>query len=240
MLGGIGGKLTEKDFSPENQKILEAAIKRAQSRQQQKLEIATKKLAEKPNDPARQSAVRRLQQGQIQLGYEDYASGTDKKGKPVYSEKEKDLKNILGQAWFQKQKGGGYRSTNEKYDFQKYKNPWKVALGMTDEENKDVKKSGVNFQKRLEALHQINPLARDLEADVMIGGTRPKAQIAKSKPVAKPVKPPAKPQAKVVYGPQVPSRSKGKKGAAPKSSVPNFTAGAPGMRSKTQTLGLMR
>ena len=240
MLGGIGGKLTEKDFSPENQKILEAAIKRAQSRQQQKLEIATKKLAEKPNDPARQSAVRRLQQGQIQLGYEDYASGTDKKGKPVYSEKEKDLKNILGQAWFQKQKGGGYRSTNEKYDFQKYKNPWKVALGMTDEENKDVKKSGVNFQKRLEALHQINPLARDLEADVMIGGTRPKAQIAKSKPVAKPVKPPAKPQAKVVYGPPVPSRLKGKKGSAPKSSVPNFTAGAPGMGSKTRTLGLMR
>jgi hypothetical protein len=66
------------------------------------------------------------------------------------------------------------------------------------------------------------------------------AQLAKSKPVAKPVKPPAKPQAKVVYGPPVPSRPKGKPGGAPKSKVPNFTAGAPGMRSKTQTLGLMR
>jgi hypothetical protein len=66
------------------------------------------------------------------------------------------------------------------------------------------------------------------------------AKIAKSKPVAKPIKPPAKPQAKVVYGPPVPSRSKGKTGGAPKSNVPNFTAGAPGMRSKTQTLGLMR
>ena len=181
MLGGIGGKLTEKDFSPENQKILEAAIKRAQSRQQQKLTVAMKKLAEKPNDPVRQSTVKRLQQGQIQLGYEDYASGTDKKGKPVYTKEEKDLKNILGQSWFQKQKTGGYRSTNEKYDFQKYKNPWKVALGITDEENKDVKKSGVNFQKRLEAFHQINPLARDLDADVMIGGKRPKDSLKNQK-----------------------------------------------------------
>ena len=69
---------------------------------------------------------------------------------------------------------------------------------------------------------------------------KPKVQIAKSKPVAKPIKPPAKPQAKVVYGPPVPSRLKGKTGGAPKSKVPNFTAGSPGMRSKTQTLGLMR
>jgi len=73
-----------------------------------------------------------------------------------------------------------------------------------------------------------------------MSGNPNSAKIAKSKPVAKPVKPPAKPQAKVVYGPPVPSRLKNKKGAAPKSSVPNFTAGAPGMRSKTQTLGLMR
>jgi len=62
-------------------------------------------------------------------------------------------------------------------------------------------------------------------------------QIRQSNKV-KPVKPPAKPQAKVVYGPPVPSRLKGKKGSAPKSSVPNFTAGAPGMGSKTRTLGL--
>ena len=67
-----------------------------------------------------------------------------------------------------------------------------------------------------------------------------KAQIAKSKPVAKPVKPPTKPQAKVVYGPPVPSRLKSKKRGASKSKVPNFTAGAPGMRSKQETLGLMR
>jgi len=82
---------------------------------------------------------------------------------------------------------------------------------------------------------------RALGSRIEIGTVkRPPAQIAKSKPVAKPVKPPAKPQPKVVYGPPVPSRLKSKKGAAPKSSVPNFTAGAPGMRSKTQTLGLMR
>jgi len=231
MLGGIGGNLTEKDFSPENQKILEAAIKRAQSRQQQKLEIAMKKLAEKPNDPARQSAVRRLQQGQIQLGYEDYA--TDKKGK--------DLKNILGQAWFQKQKDGGYRSTNEKYNFQKYKNPWKVALGMTDEENKNVKKSGVNFQKRLEALHQINPLARDLDADVMIGGKRssnrilPRANISSLQRSNVPkITPPSKQKVQVIYshgtgGARTKADLMG--GATPK--VPSFSASHPSGHSRS-------
>ena len=82
---------------------------------------------------------------------------------------------------------------------------------------------------------------RALGSRIEIGTVkRPPAQIAKTKPVAKPVKPPAKPQAKVVYGPPVPSRLKGKPGGAPKSKVPNFTAGAPGMRSKQQTLGLMR
>ena len=47
---------------------------------------------------------------------------------------------------------------------------------MTGEENKEVKKSGVNFQKRLEAFHQILKgagIAKDLNADVLIGGKRP-------------------------------------------------------------------
>jgi hypothetical protein len=127
---------------------------------------------------------------------------------------------------------------------------------------------GKTIQQRLQAAHLLNPFKGKGDVDMVLGGKRttseaigltgsknpigamfgmsgnPKstnqAKIAKSKPVAKPVKPPAKPQAKVVYGSPVPSRSKGKTGGAPKSSVPNFTAGAPGMRSKTQTLGLMR
>ena len=127
---------------------------------------------------------------------------------------------------------------------------------------------GKTIQQRLQAAHLLNPFKGKGDVDMVLGGKRttseamgllgsknpigamfgmsgnPKstnqAKIAKSKPVAKPVKPPAKPQAKVVYGPPVPSRSKGKTGGAPKSKVPNFTAGAPGMRSKQQTLGLMR
>lgn len=127
---------------------------------------------------------------------------------------------------------------------------------------------GKTIQQRLQAAHLLNPFKGKGDVDMVLGGKRTtseaigllgsktpigamfgmsgnpnsvnQAKIAKSKPVAKPIKPPTKPQAKVVYGPPVPSRLKNKNGGAPKSKVPNFTAGAPGMRSKTQTLGLMR
>lgn len=82
---------------------------------------------------------------------------------------------------------------------------------------------------------------RALGSRIEIGKVkRPQAQLAKSKPIAKPIKPPTNPQAKVVYGPPVPSRLKSKNGGTPAPKVPNFTAGAPGMKSKSQTLGLMR
>ena len=182
LLGGVGGKLTEKDFSPENRKILEQSVKRAESRQQQKIAKARQELAADPKNKTKQSSLNRLLKGQVRLEYGDYASKmeVDKKtGKwnPVYTDAEDDLKNILGQSWFEKQKGGGYRSVNEKYDFQEYKDPWKVLKGNVEDENKDVKKSGATFQKRLEAFHQIMKgwgIAKDLDADVMIGGLRPK------------------------------------------------------------------
>jgi hypothetical protein len=104
-----------------------------------------------------------------------------------------------------------------------------------------TQKKMIREQKNREALQNKRPWWDKM--GIFGGGSRvaqEQAQIAKSKPVAKPVKPPAKPQAEVVYGPPVPSRLKGKPGGAPKSKVPNFTAGAPGMRSKQQTLGLMR
>ena len=127
---------------------------------------------------------------------------------------------------------------------------------------------GKTIQQRLQAAHLLNPFKGKGDVDMVLGGKRTasetmgllgsknpigamfgmsgnpnsvnQAKIAKSKPVAKPVKPPIKPQAKVVQGPPVPSRLKSKKRGAPKSKVPNFTAGAPGMRSKQETLGLMR
>ena len=127
---------------------------------------------------------------------------------------------------------------------------------------------GKTIQQRLQAAHLLNPFKGKGDVDMVLGGKRtaseamglfgsktpigamfgmsgnPKsvnqANIAKSKPVAKPVKPPAKPQAKVIQGPPIPARLKSKKSGASKSKVPNFTAGAPGMRSKQETLGLMR
>ena len=104
-----------------------------------------------------------------------------------------------------------------------------------------TQKKMIKEQKNREALQDKRPWWDKM--GIFGGGSRvaqEQAQIAKSKPVAKPVKPPAKPQANVVYGPPVPSRLKSNPGGAPKSKVPNFTAGAPGMRSKQQTLGLMR
>ena len=127
---------------------------------------------------------------------------------------------------------------------------------------------GKTIQQRLQAAHLLNPFKGKGDVDMVLGGKRTasetmgllgsknpigamlgmsgnpnsvnQAKIAKSKPVAKPVKPPIKPQAKVVQCPPVPSRLKSKKRGASKSKVPNFTAGAPGMRSKQETLGLMR
>lgn len=182
ILGGIGGKITENDFSSESRAILEQAIKRAESRQNQKIAKARDELSKDPNNEQKKSALNRLMMGQIRLEYGDYASKlkvNPKTGEyvPVYTSAEDDLKNILGQSWFVKQKGGGYKTTNEKYDFQQYKDPLRVLLGDASRENKDVKKSGVNFQKRLEAFHQIMKnagIAKDLGVDVLIGKQRPK------------------------------------------------------------------
>lgn len=63
LMGGIGGDLTERDFSPESQKILEQAIKRAESRKEQKIIKAQGELAKDPNNLQKKSALERLQKG---------------------------------------------------------------------------------------------------------------------------------------------------------------------------------
>jgi hypothetical protein len=56
----------------------------------------------------------------------------------------------------------------------------------------------------------------------------------------KPVKPPTSSKPRVVYGPPVPSSRSSKSNKPAASRVPRFTAGTRGMRSKQETLGLMR
>jgi len=213
------------------------------------------------------SFLKKLKAGGIRVQYTDY---NDEKGKLSESAKNaKNILGQFWATGRSKKEGGGYR-IEDKYDFDMLKKKDNKTGKMRDMDTGELIKEGIfgkgkTIQQRLQAAHLLNPFKGKGDVDMVLGGKRTtseamgllgsktpigamfgmsgnpnSAKIAKSKPVAKPIKPPAKPQAKVVYGPPVPSRSKGKTGGAPKSKVPNFTAGAPGMRSKTQTLGLMR
>ena len=106
----------------------------------------------------------------------------------------------------------------------------------------DTQKGMIAAQKNREALQEKRPWWDKMG---MFGGgsrvTQEQAKIAKSKPVAKPVKPPSTPRTRFVNPNQGGAKTKSQLvGRSANSKVPNFTAGAPGMRSKTQTLGLMR
>jgi hypothetical protein len=213
------------------------------------------------------SFLGKLKAGGIRVQYTDY---NDERGKLSESAKNaKNILGQFWATGRSKKEGGGYR-IEDKYDFDMLKKKDNKTGKMRDMDTGELIKEGIfgkgkTIQQRLQAAHLLNPFKGKGDVDMVLGGKRTtseamgllgsktpigamfgmsgnpnSAKIAKSKPVAKPVKPPAKPQAKVVYGPPVPSRLNGKKGSAPKSNVPNFTAGAPGMRSKTQTLGLMR
>jgi hypothetical protein len=213
------------------------------------------------------SFLGKLKAGGIRVQYTDY---NDERGKLSESAKNaKNILGQFWATGRSKKEGGGYR-IEDKYDFDMLKKKDNKTGKMRDMDTGELIKEGIfgkgkTIQQRLQAAHLLNPFKGKGDVDMVLGGKRTtseamgllgsktpigamfgmsgnpnSAKIAKSKPVAKPIKPPAKPQAKVVYGPPVPSRSKGKTGGAPKSKVPNFTAGSPGMRSKTQTLGLMR
>ena len=213
------------------------------------------------------SFLGKLKAGGIRVQYTDY---NDERGKLSESAKNaKNILGQFWATGRSKKEGGGYR-IEDKYDFDMLKKKDNKTGKMRDMDTGELIKEGIfgkgkTIQQRLQAAHLLNPFKGKGDVDMVLGGKRTtseamgllgsktpigamfgmsgnpnSAKIAKSKPVAKPIKPPAKPQAKVVYGPPVPSRSKGKTGGAPKSKVPNFTAGSPVMRSKTQTLGLMR
>lgn len=291
MLGGMGGPVSERDLSKESQQELQKAIQRAKKRTSSEISKAEAKIKElraqgaKDGNPAletQKSFLKKLKAGGIRVQYADYV---DEKGK--MSESAKNAKNILGQFWANersKKEGGGYR-IEDKYDFDKMKDPMGVLFGR-----------GKTVQQRLQALHQMNPLKGSGDVDMVLGGKRTAAESmglagsktllggmlgisgkpkdkntqaleakrpwwdkagwfgggsrvsqeqariarAKNKPKSvSPVRPPAKPPVNVVKtSPQGGSRGSG---SSPSTSrTPRFSASTNGMRSKQETLGMMR
>lgn len=262
MLGGMGGPISERDLSGESQQELQKAIQRAKKRTGSEISKAEAKIKElraqgaKDGNPAletQKSFLKKLKAGGIRVQYADYAEN----GK--MSKSAENAKNILGQFWAygrDKKMGGGYR-IEDKYDFDKMKDPMGVLLG-----------KGKSVQQRLQALHQLNPLKGKGDVDMVLGGKRtaaeswglsasktllgglfgasgkPKAQIATQKPKTKPVKPPSRVGPVVMYGKNDPRRKQSgpykSRFVRNSSKVPKFSASTSGFRTKTQTLGLMR
>jgi hypothetical protein len=171
MLGGFGGPISERDLAPESQAELQNAIKRAKKRTGSEIAKAEAKIKElrsmgaKDGNPAletQKSFLKKLKSGGIRVQYADYA---DEKGN--MSESAKNAKNILGQFWANqrsKEEGGGYR-IEDKYDFDKMKDPMGVLFG-----------KGKSVQQRLQALHQLNPLKGKGDVDMVLGGKRTAAE----------------------------------------------------------------
>ena len=171
MLGGFGGPISERDLGKESQQELQKAIQRAKKRTGSEISKAEAKIKElraqgaKDGNPAletQKSFLKKLKAGGIRVQYADYA---DEKGK--MSESAKNAKNILGQFWANersKKEGGGYR-IEDKYDFDKMKDPMGVLFG-----------KGKTTQQRLQALHQMNPLKGGGDVDMVLGGKRTAAE----------------------------------------------------------------
>lgn len=171
MLGGMGGPISERDLSGESQQELQKAIQRAKKRTGSEISKAEAKIKELRAQGAKdgnsaletqKSFLKKLKAGGIRVQYADYA---DEKGK--MSESAKNAKNILGQFWANersKKEGGGYR-IEDKYDFDKMKDPMSVLFG-----------KGKSTQQRLQALHQMNPLKGKGDVDMVLGGKRTAAE----------------------------------------------------------------
>lgn len=176
MLGGFGGPISERDLSGESQAELQKAIQRAKKRTAQQIRIEQQKLntlLKNPPKPGQdktewndavntqRSFLKKFKEGGIRVQYADYAEN----GK--MSKSAENAKNILGQFWAygrDKKMGGGYR-IEDKYDFDKMKDPMKVLFG----KDKTV-------QQRLQALHQMNLLKGKGDVDMILGGKRTAAE----------------------------------------------------------------
>jgi hypothetical protein len=260
MLGGFGGPISEVDLSGQSKAELQKAIERAKKRTSQQIRVEQQKLdtlLKNPPQPGQdkskwnnavalqKSFLKKFKEGGVRVQYADYS--------------DKNAKNILGQFWAHKRsdkEGGGYR-VEDKYDFDKMKDPMKVLTA-----------KGSTTQQRLQALFLMNPFAAKKEVDMVLGGKRttsemmglagnrtllggmagmsgrptpPKANIARTKPKnTRGVKPPTSAKPRVVYGPPVPQRRNVRGGGTSSTKTPSFNATTKGMRSKQETLGLMR
>jgi hypothetical protein len=267
MLGGYGGPVSEMDLSGQSQAELQKAIQRAKKRTAQQIRIEQSKLNDLLTNPPKpgqdktewnnavatqRSFLKKFKDGGIRVQYADYSEN----GK--MSESAKNSKNILGQFWAygrNKKEGGGYR-IEDKYDFDKMKDPMSVLFG-----------KGKSTQQRLQALHQMNPLRGKGDVDMILGGKRTtseslglsasktllggmfgisgnpkatKAKIAQTKPKnTRGIKPPTSSRPRVVYGPPIPQK-RNVRGGRSTQSTPRFSPTTKGMRSKQETLGLMR
>ena len=171
MLGGFGGRITEQDLSQASKDELNKAIARARKRTAGELAIAEKELAEAKAKgfnaqilAERQSVVDRLKRGEVRVEYQDYYEG----GK--ISPAAEDAKSILGKFWAATTENGGYKVVNERYDFVDMKDPLAVLMGDSYGVSENAKAGQpITLRQRLQAMHQLNPFARDMSVDMVLG-----------------------------------------------------------------------
>jgi len=177
MLGGLGGPITESQLSEASKVELNNAIARAKLRRADELAKAEQQLQEAKDGgfnkqvlAERQSVRDRLKRGEIRVLYKDYYDGNDEKNITPAAE---NAKSILGQFWATSTEKGGYRVVNEKYDFRQMNDPMAVlrndSRGIAEDPKKAVAGEEITLRQKLQALHQLNPLAREMSVDMILG-----------------------------------------------------------------------
>jgi len=174
MLGGLGGPITESQLSEASRVELNNAIARAKQRTSSELAFAEKQLQEAKDGgfnkqilAERQSVRDRLKRGEVRVLYQDYYDGNDEKNITPAAE---NAKSILGKFWATSTEKGGYRVVNEKYDFVEMPDPMAVLRGDSSGVSKGAKAGeDITLRQKLQALHQLNPLARSMNVDMILG-----------------------------------------------------------------------
>ena len=174
MLGGLGGPITESQLSEASRVELNNAIARAKQRTGSELAFAERQLQEAKDGgfnkqilAERQSVRDRLKRGEVRVLYQDYYDGNDEQNITPAAE---NAKSILGKFWATSTEKGGYRVVNEKYDFVEMPDPMAVLRGDSSGVSKDAKAGeDITLRQKLQALHQLNPLARSMNVDMVLG-----------------------------------------------------------------------
>ena len=174
MLGGLGGPITESQLSEASRVELNNAIARAKQRTSSELAFAERQLQEAKDGgfnkqilAERQSVRDRLKRGEVRVLYQDYYDGNDEQNITPAAE---NAKSILGKFWATSTEKGGYRVVNEKYDFVEMPDPMAVLRGDSSGVSKDAKAGeDITLRQKLQALHQLNPLARSMNVDMVLG-----------------------------------------------------------------------